>query len=132
MRRYGLSMEEAKRLQEWALKASGADKYLKAIPELPDAKKIKPGIYVDYSIGESELEDDGIDYCTPEIASVCAVNKKGEITHLGGIRAYNWETYWLEMEDDCEVDTAKNWWELIKEQYQKLKGKNENNKKSKI
>ena len=114
-------MEEAKRLQKWALKASFADKYLKAIPELPTTKKIKPGIYVNYSIDDSELEDDGIDYCTPEIASVCAVNKKGKITHLGGIRVYNWETYWLELGDDGEVDTAENWWELINEEYEKLK-----------
>ena len=114
-------MQEAKKLQEWALKDSGADKYLKAIPELLTTKKIKPCIYVDYSIDESDLEDDGIDYCTPEIASVCAVSKEGKITHLGGIRAYNWETYWLELRDDGEVDTAENWWELINEEYEKLK-----------
>ena len=132
MGRYGLDAKEAKKLQEWALNASGAVKYLKAIPDLPNTKKIKPGIYVDYSIDKSELEDDGIDYCTPEIAAVYAANKNGKIAHLGGIRAYNWETYWLEIEDDGEVDTAENWRELIQEQYERLKEKNETNKKSKL
>jgi len=120
MSRYRTSLRDARRLQRWALKTSGADKFLKLLPNLPKTKKIKSGLYVDYSIDESELEDDGLDYCTPEIASVWAVDSKGEQTQLAGIRAYNGETFWLEMGDDCEVDTAENWWELINEEYKKL------------
>ncbi len=120
MSRYGLNMQDAKRLQKWALEISRANKFLKDLPKLPKTKKIKPGFYVDYSIEESELEDDGLDYCTPEIASILAVDSNGEVTKLGGIRAYNWETFWLEMGEDCEVDKAENWWALIKEEYEKL------------
>lgn len=113
-------MNQAKKLQRWALEISGADKFLNDIHELPNTKKIETGLYVDYSIDESELEDDGLDYCTPEIASIWMVDEKGEEIKLGAIRAYNWETFWLEIGDDCEVDTAENWWILINEEYQKL------------
>lgn len=120
MRRiYWLTMREAKNLQRWALEISGAKKLLETLPKLPKIKKIKPGLYVSYEIDVSELEDDGPDYCTPTIASVLVVDTKSKITEIGYIMAYNWETYWLYLEDDCEVDTAKNWFELIKREYEK-------------
>jgi hypothetical protein len=119
-RKYGLNMSEARNLQKWALEISGAKKFLDTIPKIPKTKKIKPGLYVDYYIDDEELEDDGIDYCTPEIAAVWSVDEKGEEIKLGGIRAYNWETYWLEFGYDTEVDKAENWWELIKEEYREL------------
>ena len=127
MSKYGLSMLDAKKLQEWALHVSGAEVFTKTLPKLPYAKKIKPGLYINYKIDKDELIDDGLDYCTPEIASVFVVDVKGDAIKLGSIRAYNWETYWLEIWDNCEVDTAKNWFELIKEEYEKLikKGKND-------
>ena len=43
-----------------------------------------------------------------------------EEIYLGEIRAYNFETFWLSTREDEEVDTAKNWFELIKEDYKKL------------
>ena len=82
-------MSEAKNLQKWALELSGAGKYLKTLP----VKKKKDSLYVNYDIDENELEDDGLDYCTPEVASVWAVDLNGEETKLAGVRAYNWETY---------------------------------------
>jgi len=120
MSRYKLNMSDARNMQKWALEVSGARKYLKTLPELPKTKKIIPGIYVGYDIDENELEDDGLDYCTPEIASIWAIDSNGEETNLGGIRAYNWETFWLEIGEDCEVDTAENWFDLIKKEYEKI------------
>ena len=120
MSRYGISFQEADGLQKWALEVSGAGKFLKRLPKLPKTKKINPGMYVYYDIDEDELEDDGLDYCTPEIASVWMIDAHGEELKLGAVRAYNWETFWLEMGEDCEVDTAENWWELMNEEYQKL------------
>lgn len=120
MSRYKISLQDAKMLQKWALEISGAGKFLKELPKLPKTKEINPGMYVSYDIDEDELEDDGLDYCTPEIASVLMVDAYGEETKLGAVRAYNWETFWLEMGEDCEVDTAENWWGLIKEEYREL------------
>ena len=120
MSRYGLKLSEGRNLQKWVLEVSGAKKFLDTIPKIPKTKKIKPGLYVDYYIDKSELEDDGIDYCTPQIAAVLYVDKKGEETQLGVIRAYNWETYWLEFGYNTEVDKSENWWDLIKEEYNKL------------
>ena len=120
MSRYKLNMFDARNMQKWALEVSGAGKYLNTLPELPKTKKISPGIYIGYDIDENELEDDGLDYCTPEIASIWAVDSKGEKTQLGGIRVYHWETYWLELGEDCEVDTAENWFDLIKKEYETM------------
>lgn len=92
MSRYGLNSSEAEDLQKWALEVSGTKKFLDKIPKFPNTKKIKPGLYVDYNIDELELEDDGIDYCTHEVASVWMVDKNGEEIKLGGVRAYNWKT----------------------------------------
>jgi len=127
LKRYGLGLSEARNLQKWALETSGAKKFLDKIPKIPKTKKIKPGLYADYYIDEEELEDDGLDYCTPQIAAVWSVDKKGEKIQLGGIRAYNWETYWLEFDYDTQVDTAENWWKLILEEYNKLKKNYGNN-----
>jgi len=112
MSRYKVTMSDARNIQKWALKASGAGKFLDDLPKLSKTKKIKKGLYADYKIDESELEDDLLDYCTPEVASVWAVNSKGKKTQLAGIRAYPGGTYWLEFGDNCEVDTAENWFDL--------------------
>jgi hypothetical protein len=119
MSRYELSLNGAKKLQKWALEVSEAKKFLDTIPKFKSGKK-KPGLYVDYEIDESELEDDGLDYSTPEVARVLAVDKKGKETLIGTISAYNWESYWLDIGGEMQVDTAKNWWELINEEYKKM------------
>ena len=119
MSRYKISMQNAKRLQKWALEISGANKFLKDLPKLPKTKKIKPGLYVSYEIDENDL-DDGLDWPTPNAATIYAVIKNNEPEFLGEIRAYNFETYWLSTNGDEEVDTAENWWELINKEYQKL------------
>ena len=119
MTRYGLSLSEAKKLQRWALKISGAKEILDKIPKYK-YRNNKKGLCVDYEIDEFELTDDGFDYCTPEVASILAIDEKGEEIKLGCIRAYNWETYWLEINPDREVDTAENWWKLIQKEYENL------------
>jgi len=119
-KRYGLNLSEAKNLQKFTIEMSGTKKFLDKLPKLK-AEKNKPGLYVSYEIDEEELKDDGLDYCTPEVASVFAVDNNGEETWIGTVRAYNWETYWLEVEDDCEVDKAENWWEIILQEYKKLR-----------
>lgn len=121
MSRYGLNLNEAKKLQKWALVVSGAKKFLDSIPKFPKTVKIKPGLYVNYEIDESELEDDGLDYCTPEVASVWAVDKNGKEIQLGVLRAYNWETFWLEGGYDREYHEAQDWWEEILKEYEKIK-----------
>jgi|SRR3989338_3020939 len=120
MTRFKITMSDAKNMQKWALEVSEAKKFLDSLPKLPKTKKINFGLYVSYEIDENEIEDDLIDYCTPEVASIWAVDSKGEKTHLGGIRVYHWETYWLEFGDDCEVDTAENWFDLIQKEYKKM------------
>jgi len=118
MSRYAISLRNAKRLQKWALEVSGARKFLKALPKLPKDKKIKPGLYVSYDIDEDEL-DDGLDWPAPAVATIYAViNNAPEL--LGEVRAYNWETFWLSTNEDEQVDTAENWWELINKEYQRL------------
>ena len=118
MSRYEISMQRAKNLQKWALKISGADKFLKELPKLPKTKKIEQGIYVSYDIDEKDL-DDGLDWPAPSIAAIYAVIHNGP-EFLGEISAYNWETFWLSTREDEEVDTAENWWELINKEYHKL------------
>lgn len=117
--RYGLNINDAKNLQKFTIEMSGTKKFLDKLPELKEGKN-KPGLYISYEINEEELEDDGIDYCTPEIASVFAVDENGEEIRIGGVRGYNWETYWLETAEDEEVDTAENWWEIVLEEYNKI------------
>ena len=114
-------------LQEWTLKESGAKEILDSLPEFPKKGKRNPGLYVDYEISEDEL-DDGIDSPSPSIAKIYAILEEngGEI-FLGEIIAYNFETYWLATRDDEQVDTAENWFELIKEDYENLL-KSKNNK----
>jgi len=118
MSRYKISMQNAKRLQKWALKISGADKFLKNIPKLPKTKKIKLGLYVSYKIDENEF-DDGLDWPDVGIATIYAVINN-QLGFLGEVRAYNREAYWLSTNDDEQVDTAENWWKLINEEYQRL------------
>ena len=124
MSRYKITMSDAKNMQKWALEVSGAKKFLDNLPRLSKKKKIKDGLYVSYEIDKNEIEDDELDYCTPEIASVWVIDS-GERTYLGGIRAYHWETYWLEFGDDCEVDTVENWFGLIKVEHEKIKSADE-------
>lgn len=113
-----MSLQNARKLQKWALEVSGADKFLKDLPKLPKTKKIKSGIYVNYDINKDDL-DDGLDWPAPVIATVYAViNNEQEV--LGEILAYNFETYWLSTIEDEQVDTAENWWVLINEEYLKL------------
>ena|SRR3989344_3277130 len=107
-------------MRRWVLKESCAKPFLDSLSRLPKKKKISPGLYVSYEIDKYEIEDDGLDYCTPEVVSIWAVDSKGRKNHLGGIRAYHWETYWLEFGDDCEVDTAENWFDLIQKEYEKM------------
>ncbi len=113
-----MSLQNAKRLQKWALEVSGAGKFLKDLPKLPNTKKIKQGLYVNYEINEDDL-DDGLDWPAPAVASIYAV-VNNEPEFLGEIMAYNFETYWLSTCESDEVDTAENWWGLINEEYQKL------------
>lgn len=118
MSRYKISMEKAKNLQKWALEMSGAGRFLKLLPKLPKTKKIKTGLYVSYEIDENEL-DDGLDWPAPAVATIYAViDNKPQF--LGEIMAYHFETFWLSTNEDEEVDTAENWWELIHEEYRKL------------
>jgi len=121
MSRYKTTIYDAISMRRWVLKLTGASKYLDTLPELPKKKKISSGLYVSYEIDKSEIGDDLIDYCTPEVISIWAVDSKGEVVHLGGIRVYHWETYWLELGENCEVDTFENWWELILKKYEKFK-----------
>jgi len=120
MSRYKTTMSDAVSMRKWVLKLTSADKFLDTLQTLPKKKKISPGLYVSYEIDKTEIGDDLIDYCTPEVISIWAVDSKGEKTHLGGIRVYHWETYWLEFGDDCEVDTAENWFDLIQKEYKKM------------
>ena len=118
MSRYRISMQSARSLQRWAIKISGADKFLKDLPKLPKTKKIKPGLYISYEIND-EL-DGGLDWPDVGVVTIYAILENGRKEFLGEIRAYNWETFWLSTNEDEQVDTAENWWELINEEYQKL------------
>ena len=120
MGRFRISKGKAIDLQEWALKQSGAKKFLDSLPKFPKADKTKPGLYVDYEIDENEL-DDALDWSDVAIATIYAILENNEEKiYLGDIRAYNFETYWLSTIEDEEVDNAKNWFELIREEYEKL------------
>lgn len=121
MSRYKTTIHDAISMRRWVLKLTGADKFLKTLPILPKKKKIVTGLYVSYEVDKSEIGDDIIDYCTPEVISIWAIDSKNEKTYLGGIRVYHWETYWLEIGENCEVDTVENWWESILKEYGKLK-----------
>lgn len=119
-------------LQEWALKESRAKEFLDVLPEFPQKGKIKQGLYVSYEIDENDL-DDGLDWPTPATATIYAVlEEDSEEIYLGEIRAYNFETFWLSTREDEEVDNAKNWFELIKEDYEKLVKSEENNEKGNL
>jgi hypothetical protein len=119
MSRYRMSLQNAKRLQKWALEFSGANKFLKNLPKLPKTKKIKDGLYVDYEINKDDL-DDGLDWPSPVVATIYAI-VMGKSEFLGEIIAYNFETFWLSTLEDEQVDTAENWFELIKKDYETLK-----------
>ena len=120
MSRYKISIKSAKKLQRWTLEVSGAKEFLDSLSEFPKKGKIKPGLYVNYEIDKDEL-DDGLDWPAPAVATIYAVlENNSEEIYLGEIRAYNFETFWLSTREDEEVDNAKNWFELIKEDYEKL------------
>lgn len=118
MSRYMMSLQNARRLQKWTLEVSGANKFIKELPKLPKTRKINNGMYVSYDIDEDDL-DDGIDWPTPVIATIYAVINN-QLEELGGIMAYNFETYWLSTSKYEAVDNAKNWWEIINEDYKNL------------
>jgi len=122
MSRYKISIQNAKMLQKWALKESRADKFLQTLPKLPKTKKIKPGIYVSYDIDKDDL-DDGLDWPAPAVATIYAVIRSGP-EFLGEILAYHFETYWLSTNEDEQVDTVENWWELMNKEYQRLSKSN--------
>jgi len=118
--RFKISKGRAIDLQKWALKQSEAERFLDSLPKITKAGNAKPGLYVDYKIDENEL-DDSLDWPDVGIAAVYAVLEYSkEKIHLGEIRAYNFETFWLSTQEYDEVDTAENWFRLIKDDYKKL------------
>lgn len=125
MSRWRISKGQAIDLQEWALEESGTKKFLDSLPELPKKGKIKPGLYVSYEIDETEL-DGGIDWPDIGVAWVYAILQDGRREYIGEIRAYNWETIWLCTKGYDEVDDAEEWRICIKEDYEKLKKRDEN------
>ena len=46
--RFRISKGRAIDLQEWALKESGAKKFLDSLPQFPKTGKVKLGLYADY------------------------------------------------------------------------------------
>ena len=75
--------------QSWvksSAKESGTKKFLDSLPELPRKGKIKPGLYVNCEIDESEL-DGGIDWPDVGVAVVYAMLQDGKKN--GEVRAYN-------------------------------------------
>ena len=120
MSRWKISKGQAIDLQEWALEESGTKKFLDSLPELSKKGKIKPCLYVNYEINESEL-DGGIDWPDVGVAMVYAMIQDGKKEYLGEVRAYNWEAIWLSTNEYDEVDDAEGWWRFIKGDYEKLK-----------
>lgn len=118
MSRWKISKGQAIDLQEWALEESGTKKFLDSLPELPRKGKIKPGLYVNCEIDESEL-DGGIDWPDVGVAVVYAMLQDGKKN--GEVRAYNREAIWLSTNEYDEVDNAEEWWRCIKGDYEKLK-----------
>ena len=125
MSRWRISKGQAIDLQEWALGESGTKKFLDSLPELPKKGKIKPGLYVSYEIDETEL-DGGIDWPDVGVAWVYAILQDRRREYVAEVRAYNWETIWLCTKEYDEVDDAEEWWMCIKEDYEKLKKRDEN------
>ena len=120
MSRWRISKGQAVDLQEWALEESGTKKFLDYLPELPKKEKIKPGLYGNYEIDESEL-DGGIDWPDIGVATVYTILQDGKREYLGEVRAYNFEAIWLSTNEYDELDDAGVWWRCIKEDYEKLK-----------
>lgn len=129
MSRWRITKGQAIDLQEWALEESGTKRLLESLPELPEDDEIKPGLYVSYEIDQSEL-DGGVDWPDVGVATVYAVLKNGYKEYIGEVRAYNWEAIWLSAGDFDEVDGPEEWWECVKEEYERLK-KSEDEKASK-
>lgn len=121
MRDYSISKRQAISLRIWALRESGAKPLLGTLPRLPKKGEIRPGLYVDYSIDEDEL-DGGIDWPDVGVVALYALlEENSEKIYLGEIRAYNWETYWLSTSTYDEVATAAEWFNFIKEDYEKAR-----------
>lgn len=106
-------------LQDWAIEESGAEEYLKTFPELPKSGNIKPGLYVSYEIDLTEL-DGVMDWPDIGIAYIYAILKNGKKEYIGEIRAYNFETLWLDTIDEEDIQSPKEWWENINEIYKRL------------
>jgi hypothetical protein len=119
MSRWKFTRGQAIDLQDWAIEESGAKEYLKTLPELPKSGTIKPGLYVSYEIDLTEL-DGGIDWPDIGIAYIYAILKNGKKEYIGEIRAYNFETLWLDTIDDEDIQSPNEWWENLNEIYKRL------------
>lgn len=115
-----ISKGQAIDLQEWALEESGTKEFLESLPELPKTGTVTPGLYVSFEIDESDL-DGGVDWPDVGVATVSAVFEDGRKEYIGEVRAYKWEAIWLSTVDFDEVDDAEEWWESIKDAYERLK-----------
>ncbi len=114
--KYKISKGKAIDLQEWALTESRTKEFLDSLPELPKKGKIKPGLYVNYGLDESEF-DGGMDYPDIGIVNVYAVLEDKEEIWLGEVRAYNFETYWLSTTKDIKKFNFLEFGKLIKSNY---------------
>ncbi|KXB06404.1 hypothetical protein AKJ51_03785 [candidate division MSBL1 archaeon SCGC-AAA382A20] len=65
-----------------------------------------------------------MDWSDVGVAWVYAVLQGGRKEYVGEVRAYNWETIWLCTSEYDEVDSAEEWWECIKEDYESFKKNN--------
>jgi len=119
MSRWKFSRGQAIDLQDWAIEESGAKEYLRTLPELPKIGNIKPGLYVSYEIDLTEL-DGGMDWPDIGIAYIYAILKNEKKEYIGEIRAYNFETLWLDTIDEEDIQSPKEWWENINEIYKRL------------
>ena len=127
MSRWRISKGQAVDLQEWALKESGTEEFLKSLPELPKNSRVKPGLYVSYEIDELEL-DGGIDWPDVGVATVIGVLRDGRKEIVGEVRAYNWEAIWLSTTHIDEIDDPQEWWRSIKDAYERHKRGNKKGK----
>lgn len=120
MSRWRISKGQAVDLQEWALKESGTEEFLKDLPELPKSGAAKPGLYVSQKIDELEL-DGGIDWPDVGVATVIGVFRNGREKVIGEVRAYNWEAIWLSTADIDEIEDSREWWRCVQDAYERLK-----------
>ena len=113
-------------LQDWAIEESGAEEYLKTLPELSKSDDNKPGLYVSYEIDLTEL-DGGIDWPDIGIVYIYAILESGKKEYIGEIRAYDFNSIWLDTIDYEQIESIENWWDSINEIYNRLKLISKNN-----